>query len=148
MDAEGTSPLWREGEVVDGRYEVVRMAGRGEMGEVYQVRHLQWGIDLAAKVPRADVSLSPDELGQFADEAQNWVSLGLHPNVCSCYFVRQLGGVPVVFAEYVPDGNLHHWIGDRRLYEGSAADAARRIADVAIQFAWGLAYTHQRHLVH
>lgn len=72
MDAEDTSPLWREG-------EVVRMAGRGEMGEVYQVRHLQRGIDLAAKVPRAEVSLSPGELGQFADEAQNWVSPGLHP---------------------------------------------------------------------
>jgi WD40 repeat protein/serine/threonine protein kinase/predicted alpha/beta-hydrolase family hydrolase len=138
--------MWRTGEIIDGRYEVVELAGRGEMGEVYQVRHRQWNMDLAAKIPRADAWLSPQELRQFAAEAQTWVSLGLHPNICSCHFVRQIDGVPVVFAEYVPDGSLHHWIADRRIYKGS--DAALRILDVAIQLAWGLGYAHQRHLVH
>lgn len=44
--------MWRTGEVIDGRYEVVDLTGRGAMGEVYQVRHRQWNIDLAAKIPR------------------------------------------------------------------------------------------------
>ena len=138
--------MWRTGEVIDGRYEVVDLAGRGEMGEVYQIRHRQWDIALAAKIPLLDAGLSPQELRQFADEAKTWVSLGLHPNICSCYFVRQIDGVPVVFAEYVPNGSLHRWIAEGRIYKGS--DAAIRILDVAIQFAWGLCYAHQRHLVH
>jgi WD40 repeat protein/pimeloyl-ACP methyl ester carboxylesterase len=138
--------MWRTGEVIDGRYEVVDLAGRGEMGEVYQIKHRQWNIALAAKIPLSDAGLSPQELRQFADEAKTWVSLGLHPNICSCYFVRQIDGVPVVFAEYVPNESLHHWIANGRIYKGS--DVALRILDVAIQFAWGLGYAHQRHLVH
>lgn len=137
---------WQAGEVIDGRYEVVKLAGRGEMGDVYQVRHRQWNIDLAAKIPRADAALSPQELRQFTDEAQIWIRLGLHPNICSCYFVRQIDEVPVVFAEYAPGGSLHDWIADRRIYEGP--DAALRILDVAIQLAWGLGYAHQRGFVH
>jgi WD40 repeat protein len=139
---------WRAGEVIDGRYEVIRLAGKGGMGRVYQVRHLQWGIDLAAKQPRPDALDSPGARGQFAEEAEAWVSLGLHPNICCCYYVRQFDGLPMVFAEYVPGGSLHDWIADRRLYEGPDADVLRRVLDVAVQFAWGLEHAHRRGIVH
>ncbi|MCX5414948.1 protein kinase [Streptomyces sp. NBC_00059] len=140
--------VWRVGDVIDGRYEVSLVHGRGGMGLVYRVRHLAWGIDLAVKCPRPELFTSAADRERFVDEAETWVSLGLHPNVCSCYYVRTMGGIPRVFAEYVPGGSLREWIDDRRLYQGGHQETPARIMDVAIQVAWGLAHAHDRGLVH
>lgn len=142
------APDWRVGEVIDGRYEVSRVHEQGGMGVVYRVRHLVWGIDLAVKSPRPDLFRGPDDRRRFVAEAETWVSLGLHPHVCNCYYVRLLGGVPRVFAEYVPGGSLQEWISDRRLYDGGPPEVLARILDVAIQTAWGLDHAHSRGLVH
>ncbi|GAA4587090.1 hypothetical protein GCM10023194_35030 [Planotetraspora phitsanulokensis] len=139
---------WRVGEVVDGRYEVTRVHEHGGMGVVYRVRHLGWDIDLAVKSPRPDLFRTAEDQRRFVDEAETWVSLGLHPHVCNCYYVRVLDGVPRVFAEYVPGGSLHEWIDDRRLYDGDPPQALARILDIAIQTAWGLDHAHGRGLVH
>jgi WD40 repeat protein len=148
MNEAAQGPIWRAGEVMDGRYEVIRLAGQGGMGRVYQVRHLQWGIDLAVKQPHPDALLGTGAREEFVEEAEAWVSLGLHPNLCCCHYVRQFDGLPTVFAEYVPGGSLRDWITDGRLYEGPAADALRRVLDVAVQFAWGLDHAHRRGMVH
>lgn len=139
---------WAPGDILDGRYELVRRAGQGGMGLVYQARHLQWGIDLALKRPLLGAKLGADQVGQFIREAEAWVDVGVHPNVCCCHYVRNIDGIPVVFAEYVAHGSLHDWITDRRLYQGSGADTTLRLLDVAIQFAWGLDHAHTRGLVH
>ncbi|MGW7342576.1 WD40 repeat domain-containing serine/threonine protein kinase [Streptomyces sp. NPDC054854] len=140
--------VWRVGDVIDGRYKVSLVHERGGMGLVYRVRHLAWGIDLAVKCPRPELFTSAVDRERFVNEAETWVSLGLHPNVCSCYYVRTMGGIPRVFAEYVPGGSLREWIDDRRLYQGGHQEALARIMDVAIQVAWGLAHAHDRGLVH
>jgi WD40 repeat protein/serine/threonine protein kinase len=142
------TPMWRIGDVVDDRYAVTRVHEQGGMGVVYRVRHLGWNIDLAVKCPRPALFDSSASRQRFVDEAQTWVSLGLHPHVCHCYYVRVLGGVPRVFAEYVPGGSLHEWIADRRLYEGEAPEALGRILDIAIQTAWGIDHAHGHGLVH
>ncbi|GIH14276.1 protein kinase domain-containing protein [Rugosimonospora africana] len=139
---------WRVGEVVDGRYEVTLVHELGGMGLVHRVRHLIWDIDLAVKSPRPELFRSAEDQRRFVAEAETWVSLGLHPHVCNCYYVRVLGGVPRVFAEYVPGGSLHEWIRDRRLYQGEPPEVLARILDVAIQTAWGLDHAHSRGLVH
>ncbi|MET9375178.1 protein kinase [Streptomyces sp. NPDC002992] len=139
---------WRLGDVVDGRYEVLGVHEQGGMGLVHRVRHLEWETDLAVKSPRPELLATDGFLDRFVAEAETWVSLGLHPHVCGCHYVRKLDGVPRVFAEYVADGSLAEWIADGRLYEGGAAAARARIVDFAIQMAWGLAHAHSRGLVH
>jgi serine/threonine protein kinase len=136
MNEPEQDPCWQTGEIIDGRYEVIRLAGQGGMGQVYQVKHLDWGIDLAVKQPRPDALRRPGAREQFVEEAEAWVSLGLHPNLCCCHYVRRLDGLPMVFAEYVPGGSLRSWITDGRLYEGTADEVLRRVLDVAVQFAW------------
>lgn len=148
-DAESEEPLrWRPGDVIDGRYEVTRLLGRGGMGVVHLVHHTVWGIDLAVKSPLPEVVERADGRERFVAEAEAWVSLGMHPHVCACYYVRTLGGIPRVFAEYVADGSLAQWMADGRLYEGSADENLARLLDVAIQVAWGLQHAHDRGLVH
>ncbi|MFE3443151.1 WD40 repeat domain-containing serine/threonine protein kinase [Nocardia sp. NPDC059180] len=144
--AEGRA--WQFGDVIDGRYRVDDIHDDGGMGQVYRVRHLECGTDLAVKCPRPERFDTEEQRERFIAEADTWVSLGLHPNVCACHYVRDLDGIPRVFAEYVAGGSLRDWIRDRRLYAGDPAEALARILDIAVQIAWGLAYAHSRGVVH
>ncbi|GHA05815.1 hypothetical protein GCM10010329_30400 [Streptomyces spiroverticillatus] len=139
---------WAVGDVVSGQYEVTGVHTDGGMGLVYRVRHRDWDTDLAVKCPRPELFRTPEQQRAFVREAETWVSLGLHPHVCGCHYVRVLGGVPRVFAEYVPGGSLRDRIHDRSLYEGPPHEVLARVLDLAVQTAWGLQHAHERGLVH
>ncbi len=148
MSPTGGSDPWAVGDVVDGRYQVLQVAGVGGMGQVLRVRHLQWGVDLAVKRPKAEWFETAAQRENFVKEAETWVSVGLHPNICGCHYVRQFDGVPHVFAEYVPSGSLLGWITNRDLYAGGPETATVLAVDLAIQIAWGLDHAHGRGIVH
>lgn len=148
MSGKSAADDWRVGSVFDGRYRVVSELGRGGMGVVHRVRHLAWDIDMAVKSTLEEVFRSPVGQGLFVREAEAWVSLGLHPHICACYYVRVMDGVPRVFAEYVAGGSLRDWIRDGRLYAGGGEAALARVLDVAVQVARGLEHAHSRGLVH
>ncbi len=112
------------------------------MGKVYKVLHRGWNVELAVKSPKPEELERAGGAETFVRESETWVNLGLHPHTVSCYYVRSLGGIPRVFAEYVDGGSLSDWIA-----EGKLTDQVH-IIDVLIQFAWGLAYSHERGLVH
>jgi WD40 repeat protein/serine/threonine protein kinase len=139
---------WVKGDVILDLYEVAGLLGEGGMGKVYRVRHRGWNLDLAVKSPRAGYFQTEEQKQNFVRECETWIDLGLHPHTVSCYYVRTLGGIPRVFAEYVEGGSLADWIKSGKLYDGGAETALKRILDVAIQFAWGLGYAHERELIH
>ncbi|MDW8003008.1 MAG: protein kinase, partial [Deltaproteobacteria bacterium] len=139
---------WQVGDLILGLYEVKEIFSTGGMGLVYRVHHRLWNIDLAVKSPRPALFQTEEQKQVFLAEAETWVSLGLHPHIVTCFYVRTLGGIPRIFAEFVEGGSLKDWIRTRRLYEGGPKEALRRILDLAIQFAWGLDYAHQKGVVH
>src|SRR4051812_31452571 len=108
------------------------------MGLVHRGRHLGWGVDLGVKRPRPALFRHPEGRRRFVDEAQTWISLGLHPHMCSCYYVRTIDGIPRVFAEYAEGGSVRELIDHRRLYHGEPDEVLARLLDLAIQMAWGL----------
>jgi serine/threonine protein kinase len=61
----------------------------------------------------------------------------------SCYYVREIGGVPTIFSEWMENGSLENRIDDRTLYEGTPEQVQKRLLDIAIQFARGLHYAHE-----
>jgi hypothetical protein len=115
------------------------------MGIVHRVHHRDWAIDLAVKSP---LTLEAEARERFLREARTWIDLDPHPNVVSCYYAQTIDGVPRLFAELVAGTTLHHWIAERRLYEGGEHAALVRILDVAVQIAWGLGFAHDRGVVH
>src|SRR5262245_30380255 len=57
--------VWRAGDFVLDRYEVLGIAGEGGMGTVYRVRHLLWNVELAVKSPRPGYFQSEEAMAAF-----------------------------------------------------------------------------------
>ncbi|NEQ79301.1 MAG: protein kinase [Moorea sp. SIO2I5] len=143
-----SNQLWKNGSKVLNLYEVKKRLGAGTFGEVYQVFHPDWNTDLAVKVPKPEIVKKAGGVESFEQEAQDWIELGLHPNVVSCYYVRRDRNSPLMFVEYVKGGSLLDWINNGKLYEGGEQEALKRILDIGIQFAWGLNHAHEKGLIH
>ena len=133
---------WKVGDTILDIYEVTGILGQGGMGRVYKVHHKSWNIDLAVKSPLPGLFTEEKDVENFIREAETWVNLNLHPNIVQCHYVRTIGGIPRIFAEYVPGGTLTSWIKNRKLTQ------LDQILDVAIQFAWGLQAAHEQSIVH
>jgi WD40 repeat protein/serine/threonine protein kinase len=145
---DGVAVEWNIGDVILNVYEVTDLLGEGGMGKVYKVLHRGWDMPLAVKSPRARTLLREKGARNFEKECETWVNLGLYPHVVSCYYVRRLGGVPRVFAEFVDGRSMWHCIQDGRMYKGGPRRAVARILDISIQTAWGLQHAHDQGLVH
>lgn len=140
--------VWNAGDVVLGLYDVRQVHQSGGMGLVYRVWHRNWQTELAVKAPRPEFFRTEEDAAAFERECETWINLGLHPHTVSCYYVRRVAGVPHVFAEYVDGGSLEDWIKNGALYRGGPGTSLPRLLDIAIQFAWGLHFAHERGLIH
>ncbi len=130
---------WEIGDIIDGRYEVVEVIGQGGKGIVYKINHLEWNLELAVKMPLAHLVADEVSKARFIREAQTWVDLGLHPNIVQCWYVRELGGIPRVFMDYIGGGSLKDWIRKGRV----RPDEWDKILDLMIQACDGLGYAHE-----
>lgn len=146
--SSGQPTPWHIGDVIDGKYEVVAVLGTGGMGTVHRVRHLEWAVDLAVKSPKPEWFSAREDIDRFIAEARTWVRLGLHPNVCGCHYVRELDGIPRLFAEYMSGGSLRERIDDGSLYTGDPARVTARLLRIASQMARGLEHAHSQGVLH
>jgi len=137
-----TLPVWQAGDVILDTYEVEDVIVSGGMGYVYIANHNKWNVKLAIKSPNELVLSKKEFYAQILKEANNWIELGLHPNIAYCYYVRNIEDVPHIVVEYVDGGNLGEWIE-----EGKCIDYRSNL-DLAIQFCHGMEYAHSRGLIH
>jgi len=91
-------------------------------------------MDLAVKCPRPEFFHDELDKEDFEQEAETWVKLGLHPHTVACYYVRRLGGIPRVFAEFVEGGSLDKYLAGRPQPAPQAAELVRTLA-LAVQHA-------------
>ncbi len=73
-----------EGEVVAGRYQVVRFLSEGSMGEVYAVEDLSLRERVALKTIRPEAAGTPEALERFKRELR-LARRVTHPNVCRVF---------------------------------------------------------------
>ena len=138
------------GDIILETYRVEDAAIHGGMGSVWRVHHSSWDTDLAMKrpQPRFFAEGSNQRKADFIAECEHWINLGLHPNIVSCYYIRDIGGVPTIFSEWMDGGSLKDAIQSGRLYEGTEGEVQVRILDIAVQTARGLMYSHGKGLIH
>ena len=139
---------FRRGDVLLDTYRIESDPIHGGMGSVWRVRHQGWNVDLAMKRPQAGAFQSQRQKESFVQECESWISLGLHPNIVSCYYVREIEGTPTIFSEWMENGSLENRIRDGSLYQGKEKEIKKRLLDIAIQFARGLHYAHEAGLIH
>ncbi|MFD2685304.1 protein kinase [Streptomyces phyllanthi] len=142
---------WQRGALLLGLYEVLDVIESGGMGLVYRVRHRDWNVDLAVKVPKPERTDTVDRRARFEREAETWVGLGPHPNVVNCVYVRSVEDHPCVFAEWVDGGSLADLVRDGRLYtdgDSGGDGPCARLLDLAVQTAWGIHHAHEAGLIH
>jgi WD40 repeat protein/serine/threonine protein kinase len=106
------------------------------MGEVFFVFDRELGIDIAVKTPLPSAMATEAGRSRFFREAEAWIALGLHPNICTAYYVRELDGLPRLFIEFVDGGTLEEWLQANP--EAAVADKL----DLAIQVAAGVHHAH------
>ena len=139
---------YHPGDMIMDTYHVESEAICGGMGAVWRVNHTGWDTDLAMKRPKDEAFQTEDQKKNFSEECRYWINLGLHPNIVSCYYVREIDGIPSIFSEWMENGDLEHHIKDQTLYQGEEDEVQKRLLDIAIQFARGLKYAHDNKLVH
>ena len=136
------------GDMLLNTYRVESEAVMGGMGAVWRVHHTGWNVDLAMKRPRPEAFRTEDQKKNFTDECMHWINLGLHPNIVSCYYVREIDGIPAIFSEWMENGSLESHIKRGTLYSGTGEEVQERLLNIAIQFARGLHYAHENNLIH
>ncbi|MEY2417357.1 MAG: hypothetical protein QOG90_37 [Actinomycetota bacterium] len=126
--------------LLDDRYEVGEVIGRGGMGQVHRAHDLRLRRDVAIKFLRADLAAQPDARKRFDDEARNAARL-THPNVVLVLDTGEHDGTPYLVMECLPGRTLKD-----ELAEGPLAPA--RATWVARDVLAGLAAAHEIGIVH
>ncbi len=123
-----------------GPYEVISPIGAGGMGEVYKARDTRLGRDVAIKVLSTEAAESADRRSRFEKEARAASALN-HPNIVSIYDIGSEDGAFYIAMELVDGVTL------RDALPGGAM-TPKRILDIVVQIADGLAKAHAAGIVH
>jgi serine/threonine-protein kinase len=92
--------VFREGQVVNDRYRVVRKLGGGGMADVYLGEDLTLGRKVALKVLLQRFLGDAQFIERFRREAKAAAALN-HPGIFAIYDWGQVEGTPYIVMEYV-----------------------------------------------
>jgi tetratricopeptide (TPR) repeat protein len=113
---------------VVGRYEVVRVAGRGGLADVHQARERATGRLVALKLfrpgPRLRALVASQELRAEADVAARLD----HPGIVAFHDAGHWAGGPFVVSEWLDGATLHERLKDRPLPAAEVYRFSRAIA--------------------
>lgn len=147
--------LYRENELLLGKYRILRFLGRGAFAEVYLVEHLRLKVERAVKVLRRDTpGISNREMEGYRERFQVEAQIGAHlnspeahPNLLQVYDLPlEQEGALVLEMEYAPGGNLAS-----RILEAQRAGkrlTIEEVVQVAVDIAHALEALHQRSIIH
>ncbi|MEJ7597655.1 MAG: serine/threonine-protein kinase [Kofleriaceae bacterium] len=128
------------GEVIDGRYRMIRKLGEGGMGEVYAAEHVHIEKRFAVKLLRPEIVSNAEAVSRFRQEARSASSIG-HRNIIGIEDFGQL-----------PDGRIYMCM---ELLAGAALNdliaqpqPVDRLLNIIIQSGHGLAAAHAKGIIH
>jgi tetratricopeptide (TPR) repeat protein len=123
-----------------GRFQIVRLLGRGGMGEVYLADDPTLRRQVALKVLAPAVVDDPERRAWFQREATSAAALN-HPNICTIFEVGEDAGRAFIAMEAIEGRTLRALIADGPL-------PAERVVQIALQIAAALEHAQERHVVH
>jgi eukaryotic-like serine/threonine-protein kinase len=138
-------PTLTVGEIIAGRYEIVRFIGRGGMGEVYEAQDNQLGERVALKTIGPDIALDDRYVARFVREVKLARNV-TNKHVCRVHDVGQQDGstrrISFLTMELIEGETLAARL--RRCHHLSAAEAFPLIE----QMAEALSAAHEEKIIH
>ena len=123
-----------------GKFEVVRLLGRGSMGEVYLGRDPKLGREVALKVITAGTVMGDEAQARFEREARAAALLN-HPHIVTVYEFGEDEGLHYLAMEYVHGEELERLIRERMAPKTELLEILAQVCD-------GLAYAHEHGVIH
>jgi len=130
------------GQVINGKYRVIKELGQGGMGKVYEAEHVKIGMKVAIKVVHAQYAQNPDFVRRFHQEARLVASLKHHNIVTLHDFDQMENGSLFIVMEFVEGSTL------RAVIEREKPLAVQRVLSLGVQIAEGLAAAHRGGVIH
>lgn len=128
------------GQVIGGRYRLVKKLGEGGMGEVYAGEHVHIEKRVAIKLLRPEIVSNKEAVKRFYQEAASSSSIK-HRNIIA---IEDFGELP--------DGRIFMFM---ELLDGAALNdlilqpqTVERLLNILIQTGHGLAAAHAKNIVH
>jgi len=128
--------------IVEGKYKIERMVGKGGMGAVFLAHDLTLDREVAIKVLPPDISQDPKVIQRFQQEAKTAAKLD-HTNIIPIYRVESEGGLNYFVMKYVAGTSLEDVLEQHK--QTLTADYIQRVLWEA---ACALGHAHQRGIVH
>ena len=130
------------GDVLEGKYEVQRVLGRGAMGLVYEAYHRNLKRSLAVKTLRAEFAGQTDLISRFQQEARAASSIG-HPGIVQIFDAGcTQDGAHFIVMEKLEGQNLEEFLLENPIVP---IEVAGRLMLEALS---GLGAAHRQGIVH
>ncbi len=129
------------GKMLDNRYEILEIIGRGGMAVVYKAKCHRLNRLVAVKILKSDLAQDDDFRRRFHDESQA-VAMLSHPNIVSVYDVSKNGDDEYIVMELIDGITLKQYMAKRGQLNW------RESLHFITQIMKGLSHAHSRGIVH
>jgi serine/threonine protein kinase len=139
--AQVESLMVRLQRLVEGKYKLERLLGKGGMGAVFLAHDLTLEREVAIKVLPPDIAQDDHVVKRFQQEAKTAAKLD-HPNIIPIYRVESEGGLNYFVMKYIAGTSLEDVLDEKKRL---SLDYVQRVLWEA---ACALGHAHQRGIVH
>ena len=129
------------GKMLDNRYEILELIGRGGMANVYKAKCHRLDRLVAVKILHSDLAQNADFRRRFMDESRAVAQLS-HPNIVSVYDVSCSDDIDYIVMELIDGVTLKQYMERRGKMDW------REALHFITQIMRGLSHAHSRGIIH
>ncbi len=124
----------RIGTLLDEKYFLISLLEEDELSKTYHIWHVEWEVPLTLKILK-------NSTPKMIKAAQEWIDLGIHPNIFAAYFYREIEGNCCLFLESTSGKKLSDLISRIR-------EDFHETLRVLLEIAHGMAYLQEENRIY